>query len=341
MRAIGYAKPLPIEDPQSLLDIEQPDPVASGHDLLVEVRAVSVNPADVKRRASERPLAGLQYQILGYDAAGVVQAVGPEVTLFKPGDEVFYAGSFVRPGTNAELHLVDERIVGTKPRSLDFTRAAGLPLTSLTAWELLFDRLGVPFGKTGNPGGLLIVGAPGGVGTMMLQLARKFSALRIVATASSAESREWCFQMGAHHVIDPTQPFPDQLRAIGIPVVETIASLVASEQYFPALVEVLAPEGKIGLIDDPKSLDPVPLKRKAASLHWELMFTRSMFHTRDMIAQHRILESVSELVDEGILRTNATNVIGPMNAANLKKAHALVERGGARGRVVLEGYESA
>ncbi|AEU35204.1 zinc-binding alcohol dehydrogenase family protein [Granulicella mallensis] len=334
MKAIGYKTPLPIEDPQSLLDIELPEPHAKGRDLLIEVKAISVNPVDVKVRASGKP-EGSEYKILGWDAAGIVKEAGPETSLFKPGDEVYYAGSIARPGTNAELHLVDERIVGKKPRTLNFAHAAALPLTTITAWELLFDRLEV---TPDHPANLLIVGGAGGVGSILIQLARKLTGLTVIATASRPETQQWCLDLGAHHVIDHSKSLAEQLRALGAPEVEYIASLTATEMHYPALVEVLAPQGKIGIIDDPKALDAKPLKRKAASLHWEFMFARSLFGTPDMIAQHQLLDKVADLVDSGIIRTTIADTLGTINAANLKKAHTLLESGRARGKLVLEGF---
>jgi len=330
-------KPSPIDDPESLLDVEVPIPHATGRDLLVEVKAVSVNPVDVKVRATVGP-DGNEYKILGWDAAGIVKQVGPEGALFKPGDEVYYAGSIARPGTNAEFHLVDERIVGKKPQSLGFAHAAALPLTTITAWELLFDRFGVEPGKAKNRGRLLIIGGAGGVGSILIQLARKLTSLIVIATASRPETQQWCLDLGAHHVIDHTKPFAEQLQAIGSREVEYIASVAATSAHYPGLVEVLAPQGHFGLIDDPVSLDAMPLKRKAASLHWEFMFTRSLFETQDMIAQHRLLNEVSELVDAGVIRTTFAESFGAINAANLKKAHALIEGGRSRGKIVLEGF---
>jgi NADPH:quinone reductase len=337
MKAVGYKTPLPIADPQSLLDIEIAAPVATGRDLLVEIKAISVNPVDVKVRASGKP-DGAEYKVLGWDAAGVVKAVGPECTLFKAGDEVYYAGSIVRPGTNAELHLVDERIVGKKPRSLNFVQAAALPLTTITAWELLFDRFGVPPGKPANAGSLLIVGGAGGVGSILIQLARRLTGLTVIATASRPETQQWCRDLGAHHVIDHTRPFAEQLKAIGIPEVEYIASLTGTEGHYASLVQVLAPQGSFGLIDDPKTLDAKPLKRKSASLHWEFMFTRAVFGTHDILAQHTLLNEAADLVDAGVLRTTHAETLGPINAANLKQAHTLLESGRVRGKLVLEGF---
>jgi zinc-binding alcohol dehydrogenase family protein len=337
MKAVGYRKPLPIEDPESLLDVEVPKPEAKGRDLLVEVKAVSVNPVDTKVRASAKP-EGSEYKILGWDAAGVVKQVGSESTLFKVGDEVYYAGSIARPGTNAEFHLVDERIVGKKPKSLNFVHAAALPLTTITAWELLFDRFGVAPGKPANADRLLIVGGAGGVGSILIQLARRLTGLTVIATASRPETKQWCLDLGAHHVIDHAKPMGEQLRAIGIPSIEFIASLTATDAHYASLVEILAPQGKFGLIDDPKALDAKLLKRKAASLHWEFMFARPVFGTPDILAQHQLLNEVSELVDAGVIRTTHGDTLGTISAAHLKKAHALIESGKAKGKLVLEGF---
>ena len=335
MKAVGYKQPSPIQSAESLVDITLPDPVAAGRDLLVEVKAISVNPVDFKIRSGSAPLAGDEYRILGWDAAGVVKSVGPEVTLFKPGDEVFYAGSLIRRGTNAEFHLVDERIVGRKPRTLNYAQAAALPLTSLTAWELLFDRLGVKVGKAFGAGSLLVIGGAGGVGSILIQLARKLTGLTVIATASRAETKKWCLDLGAHHVIDHSSAFGPQLKAIGIPEVEYIASLTGTEVHYPGFIEVLAPQGHVAVIDDPKTLDVKPMKRKSAALHWELMFTRSIFTTSDMIAQHNILNEVADLVDEGVVRTTLAHEFGQVNAVNLKRAHELLESGKSHGKIVL------
>lgn len=338
MKAVGYKHPLPIDNPDSLLDLELPEPQPSGRDLLVEIKAVSVNPVDTKVRVRAKPENG-GYKILGYDAAGVVRDAGPEAKLFKPGDEVWYAGSIIRQGTNAQLHLVDERIVGPKPKTLDFASAAALPLTAITAWELLFDRLGVQIGKPPDAGSILIIGGSGGVGSILTQLARKLSGLTIVST-SSAEDAQRCLDWGAHFAIDYTKPLAPQLKSIDMPEVNYIACLTASDHYYPGIVELLAPQGKIGMIDDPQTLDAAPLKPKAASLHWELMFTRSTFQTPDMIAQHNLLTEVSKLVDEGLIRTTLGRNLGPINAVNLKQAHKLIESGRAKGKLVLAGFET-
>ena len=336
MRAVGYRRSLPIVEPESLLDLELPTPEARDRDLLVAVRAVSVNPVDVKVRVRSQPEEG-EANVLGWDAAGVVVATGPEATLFRPGDAVFYAGSITRPGTNAEYHLVDERIVGRKPETLSFAEAAAMPLTSITAWELLFDRLGVERGN-GRTGTLLVVGGAGGVGSVLIQLARRLTGLAVVATASRPETREWCLALGAHAVIDHSRPLDQELNRIGRPQAEYVAGLTQTDRHFPAIVEVVAPQGKVGLIDDPEPIDVRLLKRKSASLHWELMFTRSLFATPDMEAQHRLLDEVAGLVDGGVLRTTLAETMGAVTAANLKRAHALIESGRAKGKVVLEGF---
>ena len=335
MKAISFTQhALPIDNPQALIDISLPLPTPGPRDLLVEVRAVSVNPVDTKVRAgtfTKEP------KILGWDATGIVREVGAEVTLFQPGDEVFYAGSIARTGSYSEFHLVDERIVGHKPHSLSAADAAALPLTSITAWELLFDRLGVVEG-TGEGKCLLITGAAGGVGSMLVQLARKLTRLTVIGTASRQETADWVRQLGAHHVIDHSQPLLAQLQALGVPEIDYVASLTHTEQHFAQLIDVLKPQGRLGVIDDPESLDVMPLKRKSLSLHWELMFTRSLYETPDMINQHHLLNRVSALIDQGVLQTTVGEHFGAINAANMRRAHALIESGKARGKIVLEGF---
>lgn len=338
MKAIGYQQPHSIDAAASLQDITLQSPVAQGRDLLVEVRAISVNPVDAKLRSSAAPASGEDYKVLGYDASGIVRAVGPDVTLFKEGDRVYYAGAITRPGTNSELHLVDERIVGHMPASLDFAQAAALPLTSITAWELLFDRLGVLPGKKPNPKSLLVIGAAGGVGSILVQLARRLTALTVIGTASRPETQAWVKELGAHHVIDHNQPLTAELARIGIAQVDIIISLNGTSKHLPQILEALAPQGQFGLIDDPATLDVMPFKRKAISVHWEMMFARSLFSTADMIAQHHLLNEVAQLVDAGLIRTTLAENLGSINADNLKRAHALVESGTARGKVVLEGW---
>ena len=338
MRAVGYQKPQAISAAEALIDITLPEPVAGGRDLLVKVEAVSVNPVDTKVRMRAHPTGGEPAKVLGYDAAGVVEAVGSAVSLFKPGDEVFYAGSIARPGTNSEFHLVDERIVGRKPASLSFAQAAALPLTSITAWEMLFDRFGVAPGKTPDGRALLVIGGAGGVGSMMIPLARRLTALTVSATASRQATRDWCLKLGADHVIDHSRPLAPQLKAIGHAQVALIAGVSGTDTSFPQIPDIIAPQGKFALIDDPETLDIKPLKRKSVSVHWEAMFTRSMFETADMIAQHRLLNEVAAMIDSGLIVTTAAQELTPINAANLIKAHAQIESGTTIGKVVLSGW---
>ncbi|MES2946255.1 MAG: zinc-binding alcohol dehydrogenase family protein [Pseudomonadota bacterium] len=338
MKAIAYKTPHTISAADGLADITLPDPIASGHDLLVEVKAISVNPVDTKVRNSAAPVEGQTWKVLGYDASGIVRAVGPDVTLFKPGDKVFYAGSITRPGTNSELHLVDERIVGHMPETLDFAQAAALPLTAITAWEMLFDRLGLVPGKQPSGKTLLVIGAAGGVGSIMVQLASRLTALTVIGTASRLETQGWVKSLGAHHVIDHSQPLAAQLKDIGFAQVDYIVSLTHTLDHLPQIIEAIAPQGKFGLIDDMPVLDIMPFKRKAVSVHWELMFTRPMFNTPDMIAQHQLLDEVAGLVDAGLVKTTLTETFGTINAANLRRAHTLIESGKARGKIVLDGW---
>jgi zinc-binding alcohol dehydrogenase family protein len=337
MKAIAFRTSLPITDADALIDVELPTPHAAGRDLLVEVRAISVNPVDVKVRKNGAPADGEQ-RVLGWDAAGVVKAVGPDVTLFKPGDEVWYAGSLVRPGTNSELHLVDERIVGHKPRSLDYAQAAALPLTSITAWELLFERLQVSRDKSVTGKSLLVIGAAGGVGSIMVQLARQLTGLTIIATASRPDTAEWVRQLGAHHVIDHSKPLNEEIARLGLAPVSYVASLNQTDSHWTAIAELVAPQGKVALIDDPSAVNVNLLKRKSVSLHWESMFTRSLFQTDDMQKQHQLLNDVAQLVDSGVIKTTLAERFGRINAANLKRAHALLESNRSRGKIVLEGF---
>ncbi|MGI4855745.1 MAG: zinc-binding alcohol dehydrogenase family protein [Janthinobacterium lividum] len=338
MKAIGYYQNLPASDARSLVDIELPTPTLRARDLLVRIEAVSVNPVDTKVRTGMAPPDGAA-RVLGYDAAGVVEAVGTDVTFFKVGDPVFYAGALDRPGTNAQWHAVDERLVGRKPASLDFAAAAALPLTALTAWELLFDRLGVQVDAAAGKGdALLIVGGAGGVGSILTQIARQLTGLTVIATASRPQTIAWCKDMGAHHVIDHRQPLEEGLKAIGIPEVRYVASLTATDVHLASINAALAPQGALALIDDPKALDILPFKRKSISVHWELMFTRSLFGTADMAEQHRILDEVAALVDKGVLRTTLKEHAGTINAENLRHAHAQQESAASIGKTVLAGF---
>jgi zinc-binding alcohol dehydrogenase family protein len=338
MKAIAYYQSLPVDHPEALLDAQLDTPSPGPHDLLVEVRAISVNPVDTKIRKGVAPENGAA-KVLGWDAAGVVKAVGSEVSLFQPGDRVFYAGAIDRAGANSELHLVDERIVGKMPQSLSFAEAAALPLTAITAWELLFERLQIAEGSTDQGQSLLIVGAAGGVGSILTQLARRLTGLTVIGTASRPQTQAWVHELGAHHVIDHSKPLSEELARIGIGQVTHVASLTQTDQHFAQLIECLQPQGRLALIDDPlQPLDVMQLKRKSLSLHWELMFTRSLYQTDDMIEQHRLLQRVSALVDSGVLRTTLGEHFGTINAANLRRAHALLESGKAKGKIVLEGF---
>jgi len=332
MKAIGYTQAGPITAPNALVMFNAPTPELRPHDLLVQVKGISVNPVDVKLREGRAPEGT---QILGYDAAGVVQEVGSAVTRFKVGDEVYYAGDITRPGTNAELHAVDERIVGRKPSSLGFADAAGMALTSITAWELLFDSLQVQEG-TGKGNAILIIGGAGGVGSILTQLARQLTQLTVVATASRPETVAWAQQMGAHHVINHRQPLVGQLQTQGI-TPKYVAALTATEQHFPAILDLIQPRGHMAVIDDPATLDITPAKLKALTVSWEFMFTRSMFNTPDIAQQHLLLNRVSELIDSGRLVSTVTNNLGPLTVANLTQAHQLQESGRVIGKQVFEG----
>ncbi|WPB57036.1 zinc-binding alcohol dehydrogenase family protein [Xylophilus sp. GOD-11R] len=336
MKAIGFAQPLPIDQPGALQDIELPAPQPGPRDLLVRVQAVSVNPVDTKVRRNAKPAPG-QFRVLGWDAVGTVEATGAQVRNFQPGDRVYYAGSILRPGTNSELHAVDERIVALAPKSLSDTQAAALPLTSITAYELLFDRLGVAHGG-GAGQTLLVVGGAGGVGSILIQLARQLTQLRIVATASRAETRQWCLDLGAHLVVDHRFPLAAALREEGIASVDMVASLTQTEQHYEQLIEALMPQGKLAVIDDMPVLNAMPLKSKCISLHWEIMFARSSYETPDMHRQGELLAEVAQLVDAGRVRTTLGEQFGRIDAANLTRAHAFIESGKAQGKVVLEGF---
>ncbi|MEM6675618.1 MAG: zinc-binding alcohol dehydrogenase family protein [Planctomycetota bacterium] len=337
MRAVAYREPGPIEREDALVDVTIDRPEALGRDLLVAVRAVSVNPVDTKLRRSQGPEEG-EWRVLGFDAAGVVEAVGPDVTRFSPGDEVYYAGSIARPGTNSELHLVDERIVGKKPASLSDAEAAALPLTAITAWEMLFDRLDVRRPTAEGAGTILVVGAAGGVGSITVQLLRALTEMTVIGTASRPETREWVRECGADHVIDHTKPLSPQIHGIGLGAPGFVFSTTHTDDHMGDVVELIAPQGRFGLIDDPAELDVRPLKLKAVSVHWELMFTRPLFQTPDVAEQGRILGEVATLVDAGRVRSTLTEIAGKIDAETLRTVHARIERGTARGKIVLEGF---
>ena len=336
MKAVGYREMGPIDRPDALVDIDLPRPVPTGRDLLVRVVAVSVNPVDtkVRRRASAEPGG---WKVLGFDAAGEVVEIGPDVTGFRPGDQVYYAGSIARPGANSEFHLVDERITGHKPQSLSEAEAAALPLTAITAWEMLFDRLDVRRPVPGSSS-ILVIGGAGGVGSIAIQLLRARTDLTVIATASRPETEAWARELGAHHIIDHSRPLPPQVAALGIGAPGFVFATTGTDRHLADVIELIAPQGRFGVIDDPESLDILGFKRKAVSVHWEMMFARSVFQTPDMGEQGRLLDEVARMVDDGRIRTTLTDVIRPINAANLKAAHALIESGRARGKIVLEGF---
>ncbi|HWU68368.1 MAG TPA: zinc-binding alcohol dehydrogenase family protein [Stenotrophobium sp.] len=338
MKAVGLLRYLPIEQPESLLDLELPRPQPRGRDLLVAVKAVSVNPIDCKQRAPKDKIES-EPRVLGWDASGVVEAVGPEVTLFRPGNEVYYAGDITRAGSNSEYQLVDERIVGHKPRKLSFAQAAALPLTALTAWESLFDRLRVS--RTGQDRGkrLLVIGGAGGVGSIAIQLAKRVARLTVIATASRPETVAWCKDMGADEVIDHRGDLAGQLRAQGVDGVEYLFCCNDTDQHFPAFAQVVLPQGTVcAIVDCAHPHDLTALKAKSIGFVWESMFTRSRFGTPDMAEQHKILNRVADLVDIGDIRSTLNDVLGRIDAATLRHAHALVESGRSIGKLVLEGF---
>ncbi|TKB10787.1 zinc-binding alcohol dehydrogenase family protein [Desulforhopalus sp. IMCC35007] len=339
MKAIGYKKAGPIDAADALIEFEAEAPVIGPRDLLVEVKGISVNPVDVKVRAIPElgPAEG-QTKILGYDAAGIVREVGSDVSFFKVGDEVYYAGEFTRPGSNAKFQAVDERISGIKPKSLGFAEAAGLPLTSITAWEILFDSLGLKENE-GEGESLLVVGAAGGVGSILIQLAKKLTGLTVIATASRPDTIEWVKKMGADHVINHRESLVEQVKALGLEP-RYVASLNGTEGHFPAIVELIKPRGHIALIDDPQSLDINSIKLKSLSFSWEFMFARSMFQTEDMDKQYELLNRVSELIDEGTLVSTVTDNLGTLSVKTLKEAHVQQESGRVIGKNVLNGFEN-
>ncbi|OWK32783.1 zinc-binding alcohol dehydrogenase family protein [Sphingomonas mucosissima] len=337
MRAVAFKHPGPVGRQDSLVDVELPDPVATGRDLLVRVHAVSVNPVDAKVRAGMRG-GGEDWRVLGFDAAGVVEATGPEVTGFKVGDHVMYAGQIDRPGSNAELQLVDERIVGAKPASLDWAAAAALPLTAITAWEALFDKLDLRRPVPGAARAVFVLNGAGGVGSIAIQLLRALTDLTVVASASRPETKAWVEQLGAHHVVNHREPMAPQIEALGIGKPGHVFSTTHTDDHLPDINRLIAPQGKLCLIDDPKTLDIMPLKGKAISVHWELMFTRPLFKTPDMAEQGKLLTEVARLVDAGVVRSTMTEMMGSISAENLRRAHAAIESGTACGKIVLAGW---
>ncbi|MDV6229252.1 zinc-binding alcohol dehydrogenase family protein [Rhodococcus cercidiphylli] len=330
MKAVAYTRSLPIDDPASLTDVVLDLPTVRPRDLLVDVRAVSVNPVDVKVRAGNDPQG--TRKVFGFDAAGVVRAVGADVTMFAPGDEVYYAGDIGRPGTNSQFHAVDERIVAKKPTTLDFAQAAALPLTAITAWEGLFDKLRITAETTGT---LLMVGATGGVGSVVLQLVRALvPGVRVIATAADEDAVEWVRSLGAAEVVNHRRDLREEVRRVAPDGVDYVFTAHSSGQV-EIYADLLTPFGQIVAIDDPETLDVLPLKTKAISWHWEFMFARPMHDTPDLIRQHELLTRVAELVDAGSVRTTVTTVLSPIDAEQLREAHRLVETGHVRGKVVI------
>lgn len=337
MKAVGYQTSLPITDDKALIDLTLPVPKPSDHDILVAVKAISVNPVDTKVRKNRAPKPG-QPEVLGWDAAGEIVAIGENVTTYKIGDRVWYAGDITRPGTNCEYHIVDERIVGRMPKGTSFAHAASLPLTSITAYEMLFDRLNVREPVPGGAPAVLIIGGAGGVGSIAIQLLRALTDLTVIATASRSETKAWVKELGAHHVIDHSDALSPQVEAIGFGAPSFVFSTTYSDSYINDVTTLIAPQGRYGLIDDPSTFDIMPFKGKSISIHWEMMYTRSMHQTVDMIRQQELLNEIAALVEEGKVQTTVSEVIGSINASNLKHAHELLESGKAKGKLVLEGF---
>jgi len=336
MKAVAYQKAGPITSSEALVDVELETPVAEGHDLLVRVQAVSVNPVDTKIRKNVSA-DNNQWKTLGWDAVGVVEAIGDKVSQFKVGDVVWYAGALNRQGSNSELQLVDEHIVGHKPKTLEPREAAALPLTAITAWEMLFDRLQVPKVAPENTS-ILVIGGAGGVGSITIQLLKQLTNLTIITTASRAETKEWVKQLGADYVLDHRQPLTAQIKQLGLNAPLYVFSTTQTDQHLSDIVELIAPQGHFGLIDDPAQLDIKPFKSKSVSVHWEFMFTRSMYQTQDMVKQSELLNEVAELVDTGKIKTTVSQVLSPINAQNLKMAHQQIESGATKGKIVLHGF---
>ena len=337
MKAIGYTRSLDINEPNALMDIEIEKPSASGRDLLVKISAIAVNPVDYKIRQRVNPEGG-EPKILGWDAVGEVVDIGADVSTFAVGDRVYYAGDLTRTGSNAEFQLVDERIVGKAPKSLSDSDTAALPLTTITAYELLFDHLALKQKCEKNDDIVLVVGAAGGVGSIMLQLLKTLTGATVIATASRESSKKWVQELGADYVVDHSKPMAEQIKALNLGEVTHVASLNNTHQYIDTYVEVMKPKGKLALIDDPEILDVSKLKQKSLSLHWEFMFTRSMFGTNDMAEQSRLLTHVAALIDEGKIITTVGKHLGKINASNLIQAHKILEEGSAIGKLVLEGF---
>ncbi|MDP7980627.1 zinc-binding alcohol dehydrogenase family protein [Bacillus multifaciens] len=339
MKAVGLLEYLPIENENSLVDIELPRPVPTGRDILVKIHAISVNPVDTKVRAPKDKKEE-EYKILGWDASGVVVEVGEDCTLFQPGDEVFYAGSIIRPGTYSEYHLVDERIVGARPKNLTHAQSAAIPLTAITAWEGMFERLAIDINnkEKNKQKNILIIGGAGGVGSIAIQLA-KWAGLNVITTASRKETREWVGSFGADYVINHHESFKEQLSQMKIDEVDYIFCLNNTDQHWNSMAEVIKPQGKIcSIVENEKPLELGLLKSKSAAFVWEFMFTRAMYQTEDMINQHLLLNQVSELLDQKVLKTTLSRTLSPIHAANIRKAHEIIETGSTIGKIVLEAF---
>ncbi|MEP7702639.1 zinc-binding alcohol dehydrogenase family protein [Paraglaciecola sp. 25GB23A] len=336
MKAIAYYSSLPILHDDALVDIEIEQPIATGRDLLVKISAISVNPVDCKIRKNVDPQG--QAKILGWDAVGVVEDVGDEVSLFKIGDSVYYAGDITRSGSNAEYQLIDERLVGFKPRTLSDAEAAALPLTSITAWEMLFERLDINKPANRNPL-LLVIGGAGGVGSILIQLAKHLSQATVIATASRQQSQAWVKDLGADYVLDHSQPLKAQIEALNLGQVSHVACTTHADEHFVALIELLKPQGKLGIIEfSGSAIDLNLLKDKSISLHWEFMFTRGKYQTEDMIEQHHLLNRIATLIDEGLVKSTLGKNLGSINAKNLRASHVLSESNKTIGKIVLEGF---
>ncbi len=338
MKAVGLYKYLPIDLPDSLVDVEIDKPTPQSRELLVKVNAIAVNPVDTKMRSPQDKVEDTP-RILGWDAAGVVESVGPDAELFKAGDEVFYAGSFTKPGCNSEFHIVNEQIVGTKPKSVDFAQAAALPLTSITAWEAMFDRLGIDASGADAGKNLLIIGGAGGVGSIATQFAKQIAKLTVTVTASRPESKVWVKELGVDHIINHYLDIPEQVNKLSIKGYEYILCFNETDKHWQSMATVVAPQGKIcSIVETAGDVDLGALKSKSATFSWEFMFTRSMYETDDMIEQHNLLNRVAGLVDAGTIKTTFNKVLEPINAANLKAAHAEIEGRHAIGKIVLQGW---
>ena len=340
MKAVGLYKYLPIDAPDSLVDVEIDKPTPEGREVLVSVHAVAVNPVDTKMRSPQDKVEESP-RILGWDASGVVEAVGSDASLYKVGDEVFYAGSFIQPGCNSEFHVVDERIVGNKPKSLNFAQATALPLTSITAWESMFDRLGIQEGDAEAGKTVLIIGGAGGVGSMATQFVKQLTNLKVTVTASRPESKQWCKDLGVDHIINHYLDIPEQVQDIGIDGFDYILCFNDTDEHWLSIAAVIKPQGKIcSIVETAGDVDLGALKSKSATFSWEFMFTRSMYETDDMIEQHNILNRVAELVDSGKIKTTSNKVLEPINAKNLKVAHAEIEGRHTIGKIVLQGWDT-